>query len=166
MNWSRPLVAAALAALLAACGSDSLIATGSPASAPPASAGSSDAPLHAFAADPGRITEYLAALQDIADEHDGTRFSGTAGYDASVDYAAEALRDLGFDVETPEVEFTGFAELPGSTLEVGSETSPGLTSSTPSSTRPVATSPRPSRCSRRAAARRSISRESSRARSC
>jgi Zn-dependent M28 family amino/carboxypeptidase len=125
MNRSRRLVAAVLAALLAACGSDAPIATGSPASAPPASAGSSDAPLHAFAADPGRITEYLTALQDIADEHDGTRFSGTAGYDASVDYAAEALRDLGFDVATPEVEFTGFAELPGSTLEVGSETFTG-----------------------------------------
>ena len=79
------------------------------------------APLPAFAADPARISEHLAALQAIADDHDGTRFSGTPGYDASVDYAAGALRDLGFEVETPEVEFTGFAELPGTTLEVGGE---------------------------------------------
>ena len=79
------------------------------------------APLPAFAADPARIGEHLAALQAIADDHDGTRFSGTPGYDASVDYAAGALRDLGFEVETPEVEFTGFAELPGTKLEVGGE---------------------------------------------
>ena len=33
----------------------------------------------------------------------GGRADGTPGYDASVDYVAGALRDKGFDVETPEV---------------------------------------------------------------
>ena len=78
------------------------------------SAGATVAPLPAFAADTERIGEHLAALQAIADEHGGNRFSGTSGYEASVDWAADALRELGFEVETPEVEFTGFAELPGS----------------------------------------------------
>ena len=121
MDRSRPLLAALLAGVLAACGSG----TESPASSAPASTGSPVAPLPAFAADPARIGEHLAALQAIADDHDGTRFSGTPGYDASVDYAAGALRDLGFEVETPEVEFTGFAELPGTTLEVGGESFSG-----------------------------------------
>jgi hypothetical protein len=122
MNRRRWLSLGMLAALLAGCGAQSPSATD--ASAPPGAATPAP-PLHAFAADTGRIAEYLTAFQAIADEHDGTRFSGTAGYDASVDYAAEQLRELGFEVETPEVEFTGFAELPGTTLEVGDETFTG-----------------------------------------
>ncbi|MDY6996992.1 MAG: M28 family metallopeptidase [Actinomycetota bacterium] len=47
---------------------------------------------------------HLSALQQIADEHDGNRALGTAGYDASVDYVAGALRERGFDVATPEFE--------------------------------------------------------------
>ena len=47
---------------------------------------------------------HLRALQDIADAHDGNRALGTPGFDASVDYVAEALRDKGFDVQTPEFE--------------------------------------------------------------
>lgn len=44
---------------------------------------------------------HLRALQDIADAHDGNRALGTPGFDASVDYVADALRDKGFDVQTP-----------------------------------------------------------------
>ncbi len=47
---------------------------------------------------------HLRALQDIADDHDGNRALGTAGYDASVDYVVDALQDRGFDVATPEFE--------------------------------------------------------------
>lgn len=47
---------------------------------------------------------HLDKLQEIADAHDGTRALGTPGYDASVDYVVDALRDSGFDVETPEFE--------------------------------------------------------------
>ena len=57
----------------------------------------------------GRLTVdammgHLAALQQIADAHDGTRAVGTPGYDASVDYVADVLRDNGFDVQTPEFQ--------------------------------------------------------------
>ena len=119
MDRSRALLAAVLAAVLSACGSEAPIATESPAATPPAPSGSPEAPLPAFAADTERIVEHLAALQAIADEHGGIRFAGTTGYEASVDYAADALSELGFDVETPEVDFAGFAEVPGTTLEVG-----------------------------------------------
>ena len=121
MNRCRALPLVVLAALLAACGTQDSSPTDS-AVVPSASV---PAPLHAFAADTERITAHLTALQEIADDHDGTRFAGTAGYDASVEYAAGALRDLGFDVETPEVEYTGFAELPGTTLDVGGESFSG-----------------------------------------
>jgi Zn-dependent M28 family amino/carboxypeptidase len=46
-------------------------------------------------------TRHLVALQQIADDHDGNRAVGTAGYDASVDYVAGTLRRAGFDVQTP-----------------------------------------------------------------
>jgi hypothetical protein len=39
-----------------------------------------------------------------------------------VDYAADQLAELGFEVTTPEVAFTGFEELPGGTLQVGERT--------------------------------------------
>ena len=121
MDRSRWLLAAVLVALLPACGAVAPIPTAAPSSSGP-SDGATIAPLPAFAADGERIAQHLAALQAIADEHGGTRFSGTGGYEASVDWAAEALVQLGFEVDTPEVEFTGFAELPGTELVVGTST--------------------------------------------
>lgn len=47
---------------------------------------------------------HLQRLQEIADAHDGNRADGSPGYQASVDYVAQALRDKGFDVQTPEFE--------------------------------------------------------------
>lgn len=47
---------------------------------------------------------HLQKLQEIADAHDGNRSLGTAGYDASLDYVVKALRDKGFEVDTPEFE--------------------------------------------------------------
>ena len=38
------------------------------------------------------LREHLSALQEIADEHAGTRAAGTPGDRASVDYVAERLR--------------------------------------------------------------------------
>ena len=56
---------------------------------------------------------HLKKLQEIADAHDGTRAMGTPGYQASVDYVANTLRDKGFDVQTPEFEVRlPFAEDP------------------------------------------------------
>ncbi|HJT92713.1 MAG TPA: M28 family peptidase, partial [Mycobacterium sp.] len=47
---------------------------------------------------------HLRKLQEIADANKGNRADGTPGYDASVDYIAQILRDKGFDVQTPEFE--------------------------------------------------------------
>jgi len=60
---------------------------------------------------------HLKKLQDIADSHDGNRALGTPGYDASVDYVANTLRDKGFDVQTPEFEVSlPFADQPSLTV--------------------------------------------------
>jgi Zn-dependent M28 family amino/carboxypeptidase len=66
------------------------------------------------AADPprdvaGRVTAdgmytHLRKLQEIADANRGGRAEGTPGYDASVDYVVQVLKDKGFDVQTPEFE--------------------------------------------------------------
>jgi Zn-dependent M28 family amino/carboxypeptidase len=45
---------------------------------------------------------HLHKLQDIANTNGDTRAVGTPGYDASVDYVVNTLRDHGFDVQTPE----------------------------------------------------------------
>ncbi|MDG4663364.1 M28 family metallopeptidase [Mycobacterium sp. 236(2023)] len=47
---------------------------------------------------------HLTKLQEIADANGGNRALGEPGYDASIDYVADALRDKGFDVDTPEFE--------------------------------------------------------------
>jgi hypothetical protein len=54
------------------------------------------------------LTEHLAALQRIADEHDGNRAAGTPGYDASADYVAARLRDAGWRVRLERVTFPHF----------------------------------------------------------
>jgi Zn-dependent M28 family amino/carboxypeptidase len=103
--------------LVAGCGSQAPAPT-----APDSLAGSADPAALAFRADEARIRGHLEALQAIADEHGGIRFSGTPGYEASVDYAAGVLRDIGFQVETPQVSYRGFAELQGGELTVGDRT--------------------------------------------
>ncbi|WP_043369919.1 PA domain-containing protein, partial [Mycolicibacterium conceptionense] len=60
---------------------------------------------------------HLSKLQDIANANNGNRALGSPGYDASVDYVAGALRDKGFDVQTPEFEVKlPFAEDPQVTV--------------------------------------------------
>lgn len=60
---------------------------------------------------------HLSKLQEIANAHDGNRALGTSGFDASVDYVANTLRDKGFDVQTPEFEVKlPFAEDPQVTV--------------------------------------------------
>ena len=51
-----------------------------------------------------RALKHLQALQKIADEHDGNRAAGTPGYDASVEYVVDVLRDAGFKASTPTFE--------------------------------------------------------------
>ncbi|OBA75382.1 amidohydrolase [Mycobacterium sp. 1554424.7] len=45
---------------------------------------------------------HLSKLQDIANANNGTRAVGTPGFEASVDYVVNTLRNSGFDVQTPE----------------------------------------------------------------
>ncbi|WP_326548297.1 M28 family metallopeptidase [Mycolicibacterium sp. ND9-15] len=60
---------------------------------------------------------HLSRLQEIADGNDGNRALGTSGYDASVEYVADTLRDNGFDVQTPEFEVRlPFADEPALTV--------------------------------------------------
>lgn len=80
--------------------------------------GASGAVASNFVVDPERLEETLAALQDVADENDGIRTAGTDGYEASVDQVARVLTELGWQVETPEVDFIAFRDL-GGRLEVG-----------------------------------------------
>jgi hypothetical protein len=63
------------------------------------------------------ILGHLETLQEIADEHGGTRAAGSDGYEASVDYVAATLRDLGYVVETPPTEVPVFAQRAPSVLE-------------------------------------------------
>ncbi|MDZ4269599.1 MAG: peptidase M28, partial [Mycobacterium sp.] len=50
------------------------------------------------------VYNHLVELQKIADAHDDNRADGSPGYQASVDYVAQLLRDRGFDVQTPEFQ--------------------------------------------------------------
>jgi Zn-dependent M28 family amino/carboxypeptidase len=61
---------------------------------------------------------HLNKLQEIADANNRSRAEGTPGYDASVDYVAQTLRDKGFDVQTPEYERLGVASPGNPTLTV------------------------------------------------
>jgi Zn-dependent M28 family amino/carboxypeptidase len=50
-------------------------------------------------------------LQEIADANNGTRASGTPGFDQSADYVANALEDAGYIVTRQQFEFPFFEEL-------------------------------------------------------
>lgn len=54
------------------------------------------------------VVKHLSALQEIADKNENTRAAGTPGFDQSVDYVVKALKDKGFDVQTPEFSFKYF----------------------------------------------------------
>ncbi|KQU04319.1 amidohydrolase [Rhodococcus sp. Leaf7] len=87
---------------LASCSSDTAEPSDEPVAAPVTGSSLSEAvSLDA-------VVGHLQKLTDIADANDGNRAAGTSGYDASVDYVAGALRDAGFDVETPEFQFDSY----------------------------------------------------------
>ena len=72
---------------------------------------------------------HLRELQKIADANGGSRANGTPGYDASVDYVAQFLRDKGFDVQTPEFEVLDRTEGGNPQLTIGGrnhQRGPGL----------------------------------------
>ena len=51
------------------------------------------------------VRAHQAALQDIADDNDGTRAAGTEGYEDSVDYIAGKLSAAGYNVTIDEFPF-------------------------------------------------------------
>jgi len=107
-------LAVAFALLLAACGPGP---PPSPTLGPSGSASASAGPLGRIDAE--RIRADLEALEGIAAANGGVRTAGTAGYEASVQYVAGRLRDLGYAVQTPEFEMATFAEDPGASISIG-----------------------------------------------
>ncbi|SDS98216.1 PA domain-containing protein [Nocardioides scoriae] len=56
------------------------------------------------------IEQHLDAFQGIADDHDGTRASGTPGYAASRDYVVKKLRAAGYKPQVQSFDFPFFSE--------------------------------------------------------
>ena len=108
-----PSLAGALLLSLAACGPST---SPSPTPGPGASAAGSIGPLGQV--DAAGIQADLEALEAIAEENGGVRTAGTTGYEASVDYVAGELRQLGYAVQTPAFEMATFAEEPGATIAI------------------------------------------------
>jgi hypothetical protein len=71
------------------------------------------------------IRKHQAALQAIADANGGTRASGTAGYDQSVDYVVKKLREAKYQPTVVPFNFDFFRELAPATLD---QTAPTPTS--------------------------------------
>jgi len=63
------------------------------------------------------VREHQAALQAIADNNNGTRASGTNGYDESVAYVADRMEAAGYNVTIQSFEFNAFIQVGPSTLE-------------------------------------------------
>ena len=72
----------------------------------------------------GGVRRHQAALQSIADANNGIRTSGTPGYDASIAYAAQVLRDAGYLVTVTDFQFQTFITLSPTVLE---QVTPGPT---------------------------------------
>ena len=72
--------------------------------------------------DESRIGGHLDALQQIADDNNGTRAVGTSGYDASADYVEQQLTEMGYTVTRSPVDYTSFVELSPTTVTIGNET--------------------------------------------
>jgi Zn-dependent M28 family amino/carboxypeptidase len=93
-----------VAAVLGGCG-DKAAKKANPPSTPVASGAATEyATTLSKQVSADAMMGHLAKLQDIANANNGNRALGTPGYDASADYVAKALRDKGFDVQTPEFE--------------------------------------------------------------
>ncbi len=70
----------------------------------------------------GGILGHERVLQRIANNHDGTRASGTSGFDASARYVKKTLRRAGYRVYEQEFTFPFFRELSPAVLQQVSPT--------------------------------------------
>jgi Zn-dependent M28 family amino/carboxypeptidase len=62
------------------------------------------------------VRAHQLKLRDIALANNGTRVSGTKGFDDSADYAEKVFRDAGYIVTRQAFQFQSFIELPGTSL--------------------------------------------------
>ena len=62
------------------------------------------------------ILQHERALQAIANANDGTRASGTPGYEASIQYVKNRLQKAGYRVHEQEFTFPFYQELAPATL--------------------------------------------------
>jgi Zn-dependent M28 family amino/carboxypeptidase len=81
--------------------------TAAPTAAPNPDAGLTER-LKTAVTDDG-VYRHLEELQRIADANGGNRALGTPGYDASVEYVAQTLRDAGYRVDTPGFSARSFS---------------------------------------------------------
>lgn len=107
-RWAAGVSAAAVTGLVITT------ALSSPTFADPPSADSSEFRSQVTATG---ITEHLNAFQAIAEANQGTRASGTPGYDASVDYVVERLEAAGYSPTVQAFDFPFFRELTDPTLQ-------------------------------------------------
>jgi Zn-dependent M28 family amino/carboxypeptidase len=63
------------------------------------------------------VMQHQRRLQAIANDHDGTRASGTPGYDASARYFANRMREAGYEVRRQVFDAFQFEELGPSELQ-------------------------------------------------
>lgn len=66
------------------------------------------------------LMAHLENLDRIAKDNDGNRAAGKPGYDASVAYVTDKLKEKGFEVSTPEFEINTF-DLKSESLTVGDQ---------------------------------------------
>ncbi|HEX5906830.1 MAG TPA: M20/M25/M40 family metallo-hydrolase, partial [Propionibacteriaceae bacterium] len=76
------------------------------------------------------ILQHERAFQRIANDNDGTRASGTPGYDASADYVVKKLRKAGYKVKRQTFTFPFFRELEPAELSVTSPNSRDIVTAT------------------------------------
>jgi Zn-dependent M28 family amino/carboxypeptidase len=107
------LIGVIMLATVIGCGSE----TGPAQSSTPSSGAADFAAMLRQRVSTDAMMVHLRSLQHIADANDGNRASGSPGYQASVDYVADALRFKGFDVQTPEFDLRlPFADAPSVTV--------------------------------------------------
>ena len=63
------------------------------------------------------VLEHEKAFQAIADANDGTRASGTAGYDESLAYVEERMEEAGYEVSRQAFQFFAYKEVGPSALQ-------------------------------------------------
>jgi Zn-dependent M28 family amino/carboxypeptidase len=119
----RPLATLALAGVLAAATvalGPSAQASPPGASTGPSACGTRVNDTHALLDEcitVAGVREHQAALQQVADAHQGTRVSGSAGYDASVDYVVQQLKAAGYTPDVRAFSFTTFVSLKPAVLQ-------------------------------------------------